>query len=120
MQELFLNYFLFIFNSCCFIHLLFLPLTYQPAARITRDGGKKMRTAYLLTLTQQDNIMPIGKILLSDNNMPLIRKGINKIESQQDNYYEIYATDIHITGDTYKDTVKWAMMEWNIEQLDIL
>lgn len=42
MQELFLNYFLFIFNSCCFIHFFVLPLTYQPAARITGDGGKMM------------------------------------------------------------------------------
>lgn len=84
---------------------------------------------YLLTLTQEDIPHPIGKILLDDNNIDVIIKGINKIETNNNDgeYYQAYAKDISVYGDptntydgTYKDTVRWANMAWEVEEIEVL
>lgn len=65
--------------------------------------------------------------MLIENDIDLIIKGINKIEGQEGEYYQTYAKDISIYGDnkyptdgTYKDTVRWANMSWDIEEIEII
>lgn len=86
-----------------------------------------MKTTYMLTLKQEDVSEPIGKLILVENDIYLIIKGINKIESAGGDYYQTYATNISVYGDpkyptdgTYKDTVRWANMSWYIDELEIL
>lgn len=86
-----------------------------------------MKTAYLLTLAIAGEKEPIGKLLLIENDIDLIIKGINVIENQQGEYYETYAKEIVVYGDpkfpqsgVYKDTVRWADMIWDIEEMKIL
>lgn len=84
---------------------------------------------YLLTLEQERESNPIGKILLPDNNIHVIIKGINKIETNNcdGEYYQSYAKNITVYGDPsntyggdYKDGVRWANMTWGIEEIEIL
>lgn len=86
-----------------------------------------MKTVYLLILLQEDYSEPIGRILIADNDIQLVIKGINKIEGQKGEYYQTYAKDILICGNpkyptdgSYKDTVRWSNMSWYIEEMTIL
>ena len=86
-----------------------------------------MKKAYTLTLKNKETGELIGLVGLIDNNLELIIKGINSIMANGGEYYQSYAnetkvehTNGYITNGQYKDTVVWAMVSWDIDELAII
>jgi hypothetical protein len=88
-----------------------------------------MKSIYLLTLCN-DEQKEIGKVALPDNTIHYVRKAINQIEGSAEDYYQYYTKDGKYTSSTsndgcawsgsYKDTVRWCTMEWNIDEITVL